>query len=58
MRGVWRSSVDLGDDLLITYESEHHVESGLLLSVVVSERSAICELASIACGALMHWWDS
>merc|ERR1719267_366751 len=52
------SSQGLDEDLHTTSESQHEMESGLLLDVVVGEGSAVLELLSSEDESLLVWWDS
>merc|ERR1712124_220726 len=48
----------LNEDLHTTSESQHKMESGLLLDVVIGESSAIFKLLSSEDESLLIWWDS
>ena len=52
------SSQGLDEDLHTTSESQHEMESGLLLDVVVGEGSAVLELLSSEDESLLVWWNT
>ena len=52
------TSEGLDEDLHTTSESQHKMESGLLLDVVVGEGSAVLELLSSEDESLLIWWDA
>merc|ERR1719450_1012210 len=52
------SSQGLDEDLHTTSESQHKMESGLLLDVVVGEGSAVLELLTSEDESLLVWWNT
>jgi len=58
IEGDGLSSQGLDEDLHTTSESQHKMESGLLLDVVVGEGSAVLELLTSEDESLLIWWDS
>merc|ERR1712207_97943 len=58
IEGDGLTSESLDEDLHTTSKSEHKMESGLLLDVVVGESSAILKLLSSEDESLLVWWDS
>merc|ERR1719450_1328563 len=52
------SSQGLDEDLHTTSESQHKMESGLLLDVVVGEGSAVFELLTSEDESLLVWWNT
>ena len=52
---LFRSSEGLDEDLHTTSESEHEMEGGLLLDVVVRQGSAVLELLSSEDESLLIW---
>jgi len=58
IKGDGLSSQGLDEDLHTTSESQHKMESGLLLDVVVGEGSAVLELLTSEDESLLIWWDS
>jgi len=58
IKGNGLSSEGLDENLHTTSESEHKMEGGLLLDVVVGEGSSILELLTGEDKSLLVWWDS
>jgi len=58
IEGDGLSSQGLDEDLHTTSESQHKMESGLLLDVVVGEGSAVLELLTSEDESLLVWWDT
>jgi len=58
IKGDGLTSEGLDEDLHTSSESQHQVESGLLLDVVVGESSAVLELLSSEDESLLIWWDT
>ena len=58
IEGDGLSSQGLDEDLHTTSESQHKMESGLLLDVVVGEGSAVLELLSSEDESLLVWWNT
>ena len=58
IEGDGLSSESLDEDLHTTSESQHEMESGLLLDVVVGEGSAVLELLSSEDESLLIWWNT
>merc|ERR1712151_287150 len=58
IEGDGLSSQGLNEDLHTTSESQHKMESGLLLDVVIGEGSAVLELLTSEDESLLIWWDS
>jgi len=58
IEGDGLSSQGLDEDLHTTSESQHKMESGLLLDVVIGEGSAILKLLTSEDESLLIWWDS
>ena len=58
IEGDGLTSEGLDEDLHTTSESEHEMESGLLLDVVVGEGSAVLKVLSSEDESLLIWWDS
>ena len=58
IKGDGLTSQGLDEDLHTTSESEHEMEGGLLLDVVVGEGSSILELLSSEDESLLVWWDT
>ena len=52
------SSQGLDEDLHTTSESQHKMESGLLLDVVIGEGSAVFELLTSEDESLLIWWNT
>ena len=52
------TSESFDKDLHTSSKSEHQMESGLLLDVVIRESSAILKLLSGEDQSLLIWWDS
>jgi len=52
------SSESLDEDLHTTSESQHKMESGLLLDVVIGEGSAVLKLLTSEDESLLIWWDT
>ena len=58
IEGDGLSSQGLDEDLHTTSESQHKMESGLLLDVVVGEGSAVLELLTSEDESLLVWWNT
>merc|ERR1712151_1388029 len=58
IKGDGLASESLDEDLHTTSESEHEMESGLLLDVVVRKSSATLELLTSEDESLLVWWDT
>ena len=58
IEGDGLSSQGLDEDLHTTSESQHKMESGLLLDVVVRKGSAVLELLTSEDESLLVWWDT
>ena len=58
IEGDGLSSQGLDEDLHTTSESQHEMESGLLLDVVVGEGSAVLELLTSEDESLLVWWNT
>jgi len=58
IEGDGLSSQGLDEDLHTTSESQHKMESGLLLDVVVGEGSAVLELLTSEDKSLLVWWNT
>ena len=58
IKGDGLTSEGLDEDLHTTSESEHEMEGGLLLDVVVGEGSAVLELLSSEDESLLIRWDT
>merc|ERR1712048_871387 len=58
IEGDGLTSEGLDEDLHTTSESEHEMESGLLLDVVVRKSSAVLELLSSEDESLLIWWNT
>ena len=58
IEGDGLSSQGLDEDLHTTSESQHKMESGLLLDVVIGEGSAVLELLTSEDESLLVWWDT
>ena len=58
IKGDSLASESLDEDLHTSPESEHKVEGGLLLDVVVRESSIVLELLASEDESLLIWWDS
>jgi len=58
IEGDGLTSEGLDEDLHTSSESEHKMEGGLLLDVVVRESSAVLKLLSSEDKSLLIWWDT
>ena len=58
IEGDGLSSQGLDEDLHTTSESQHKMESGLLLDVVIRKGSAVLELLTSEDESLLVWWDT
>merc|ERR1719450_1791112 len=58
IEGDGLSSQGLDEDLHTTSESQHKMESGLLLDVVVGEGSAVLKLLTSEDESLLVWWNT
>merc|ERR1712134_131442 len=58
IEGDGLSSQGLDEDLHTTSESQHKMESGLLLDVVIGEGSAVFELLTSEDESLLIWWNT
>jgi len=58
IEGDGLSSQGLDEDLHTTSESQHKMESGLLLDVVIGEGSAVFELLTSEDESLLVWWNT
>jgi hypothetical protein len=58
IEGDGLSSQGFDEDLHTTSESQHKMESGLLLDVVVGEGSAVLELLTSEDESLLVWWNT
>ena len=58
IEGDGLSSQGLDEDLHTTSESQHKMESGLLLDVVIGEGSAVLELLTSEDESLLIWWNT
>jgi len=58
IKGDGLAGEGLDEDLHTTSKSQHQVESGLLLDVVVGEGSTVLELLTSEDEALLVWWDA